>query len=74
MKVTIDRSECISCGVCWGECPDFFEENPDDHWSEVVSAFRTAGDLSQGIAPSDLEQCVRQAAEGCPVQIIHAFP
>jgi len=35
MKVTIDREECISCGVCWDECPEFFEQNDEDEWSHV---------------------------------------
>lgn len=35
MEVTIDRDECISCGACYEDCPEFFEENPDDDWSQV---------------------------------------
>jgi ferredoxin len=35
------------------------------------SEYRIDGDLSRGEVPEDLEDCVRQAAEGCPVEIIH---
>jgi ferredoxin len=70
MKVTIDRDECTSCGTCWETCPSFFEENPDDSFSQVLEKFRSAGNIADGSPPSDLEACVRDAADLCPVQII----
>ena len=70
-KVNIEREDCISCGVCWSECPDFFEENPDDGFSMVKEEYRTNGNVAQGIAPDDLEDCVQAAADSCPVEIIH---
>jgi ferredoxin len=71
LPVSIDRDECISCAACWETCPEFFEENPDDGWSQVIEQYRTDGDLGQGIAPQELEDCVGDAADGCPVSIIH---
>ncbi len=71
VRVTIDRTECISCGSCWTDCPEFFEQNPDDHWSQVVGRFREGDDLGAGNAPRHLESCVKQAEEDCPVAIIH---
>jgi ferredoxin len=71
MKVSIDREECTSCTVCWDDCPGFFEENPDDEWSQVVSAHRIDDDPAKGVVPQDLEDCVREAADSCPVDIIH---
>jgi len=68
--VTIDRSECTSCGTCWETCPAFFEETPDDHFSRVIEKFRLGNDIAGGIVPGDLESCVREAADLCPVQII----
>jgi len=70
MKVTIDRDECISCGTCWEHCPEFFEEGLDDGMSQVVEAYCTGGDWATGDAPDDLD-CVRTAADLCPVEIIH---
>ncbi len=70
-SVTIDRDECISCGVCWTSCPEFFEENPDDGYSQVLDQYRAKGDPGRGEAPDDLETCVQDAADGCPVEIIH---
>lgn len=69
--VTIDREECISCGVCWTTCPEFFEESPDDGYSKVVDQYMTDGDPARGEAPDDMEDCVQEAADGCPVEVIH---
>ena len=70
-KVTIDRDDCISCGLCWDTCPEFFEENTDDGFSQVVEKYRVGGDISEGEAPEELDECVRDSADGCPVEIIH---
>jgi ferredoxin len=70
MKVSIDRSNCTSCSTCWETCPEFFEENPDDSFSQVIEKFRLAGNLAEGIVPEDMNSCVTEAADLCPVQII----
>ena len=70
MKVTIDRKNCTSCGTCWDTCPAFFEENPDDSFSQVMEKFRLNGDIGQGMSPQDLEACVTEASDLCPAQII----
>ena len=70
MKVSIDRSNCVSCGSCWDTCPDFFEQNPDDSFSQVIEKFRFNGNMAEGQPPQDLEDCARDAADLCPVQII----
>jgi len=69
-KVTIDRDQCISDGVCWALCPQVFEMNPDDGKSQIVEEYRT-DDVGTGVVPEDLGDCVKQAANSCPVQIIH---
>lgn len=70
MKVSIDRSTCVSCGSCWDTCPGFFEQNPDDAFSQVIATFRLDGTIGTGTPPADLEGCVREAADLCPVQVI----
>ncbi|MDG6256939.1 MAG: ferredoxin [Methanomicrobiaceae archaeon] len=70
MKVTIDREGCTSCGACWEECPEMFEENPDDGLSQVVEEHQIGGDPARGDVPKDLEVCVQNAADGCPVEVI----
>jgi ferredoxin len=71
LRVTIDRAECIMCGACYATCPDFFEESPDDGLSQVILSYQVAGDPAVGEVPAEMQDCVREAAEGCPVEIIH---
>lgn len=71
VKVSIDRDDCISCGNCWTICPEFFEQNPNDDFSQVIERYRIGGNIAEGEAPHELEGLVREAADSCPVQIIH---
>ncbi len=71
MRVTIDREECIECGTCYADCPEVFEENPDDFLAEIREEYRVDDDVAVGEVPEDLEDCVEDAAYGCPVEIIH---
>jgi len=71
MKVTIDRDQCISCSLCWSDCPEIFEEDASDNKSSVVEALRVGGDSSKGEAPEGLRAKAEAAASNCPVAIIH---
>ncbi len=75
-KVTIDpRDNCISDMVCVSICPDVFEMNPEDNKSQIVEKYRVdPSNLAVGIVPEDLKSCVEDAANACPVQIIHIEP
>lgn len=59
MKVTIDRDGCISCELCASVCPDVFRM-ADDNLAEVYV----------DEIPEELEDDVREAAEGCPSEVI----
>jgi ferredoxin len=71
VKVRIDRDECTACESCWAVCPDFFEQNNTDNLSQVVKKYRIEDDIAEGEAPDDLRDCVQEAADSCPVEIIH---
>jgi ferredoxin len=71
LKVTVDRDECISCGACWSDAPDFFVEAEDDGLTEIAEAYRVDGDRATGVAPEEMEDGVRDAVDDCPVEIIH---
>ncbi len=71
MKVTIDREDCVSCGTCYETCGEVFEENPDDSWSQIKAKYRVGGAPGTGEVPKDLEDCVKEAEESCPVEVIH---
>lgn len=59
MKAEIDRSGCISCGLCIATCPEVFQMG-DDNLAEVIV----------DEIPSDAESTAVDAQEGCPVSVI----
>jgi len=71
-RVKIDpRENCISDMVCVSICPDVFEMNPDDNRVQITAKFREGGNITAGVVPEELASCVQDAANACPVQIIH---
>lgn len=58
MKVRIDQSGCIGCGICVETCPKVFAID--------------SGGLAEVIAEpgGDNAECVREAAGSCPVSVI----
>jgi ferredoxin len=71
IRVTIDREACIQCGICYSVCPEVFEESPADALSRVVEDYSSEDEGAEGMIPADLEDCAMEAAESCPVEIIH---
>ena len=59
MKACIDRSNCISCGLCAATCPEVFRMAEDDLAEVYVDAI-----------PSGAEATAQEACENCPVSII----
>jgi ferredoxin len=70
LKVSIEREDCTSCSTCWETCPEVFEQNDDDSFSQIVEKYRKDGSISEGVVPDDLKACVEDAAASCPVSII----
>lgn len=70
-KVTIDRDQCISDMACVSLCPEVFEMSEEDGKSAIVAKYRVGGKVEAGEVPGELEDCVKSAAEACPVSIIH---
>jgi ferredoxin len=73
LKVSIDRKGCINCRNCWNACPEFFEQNLKDTYSQVCLEYRILNDPDKGEAPGKLREKVRKAADLCPVRIIHIY-
>ena len=59
MKAKLDRSGCISCGLCAETCPEVFEM-ADDGIAEV----------HQESVPEEVEDRAIEAQDGCPVSVI----
>lgn len=58
MKAIIDRSGCISCGLCVDTCPEVFRMG-DDGLAEVYAEVSDA-----------LEDSAAEARDSCPVSVI----
>jgi ferredoxin len=52
---------CINCGLSENTCPEIFSTNPEDGSAEVV----------EGMDCSLFEEEIKQAADECPVSVIH---
>lgn len=61
MKVLIDGDGCISCGLCADICPEVFRMSEKDDIAEVYV----------DEIPEELEDSVQEAADDCPVSVIH---
>lgn len=59
MDVVIDREGCIQCELCASICPEVFRM-AEDGYAEVY----------EGPSEAD-DDVVREAAESCPVSVIH---
>jgi ferredoxin len=60
MKVSADTSKCCSSGMCVVRAPEVFEQRESDGVVIVL----------QPDPAASLQQKVREAAAGCPVQAI----
>jgi len=71
LKVLVDKSTCIGCGVAPATCPQVFELGPDgkNRVKDEYSISET-DEQSIGQVPDDLADCVRAAESSCPVSAI----
>jgi ferredoxin len=68
-KVVLEREECTACESCVETCPDTFEM-ADDGLAQVKGSMRVG---SNDELEMDDVGCSKEAAEVCPVNIIHVF-
>ncbi len=71
-RVVVDRSKCIACGVAWLTCGEVFAAGEDNGKNRVREEYETehSETVSVGIVPEELYECVKSAAEACPVRAI----
>lgn len=60
MKINIDRGGCISCGLCEATCPAVFRIADDG----VAEVYHQPADSAE-------EAGAQEAADACPVSVIH---
>ncbi|MEM3507270.1 MAG: ferredoxin [Candidatus Bathyarchaeia archaeon] len=69
--IEVNREVCIGCGVCASLCPEVFEID-EENKSKISSKFSINQNekASTGKIPLNLLDCVKSAAESCPVSSI----
>jgi len=68
MKIILEKDKCIGCGSCAVLCPDYFEMCENSKAALKESKKNADNNFELEITEID---CVNDAAEACPVQIIH---
>ncbi len=57
MKIILDKNVCIGCGACAAICPRYFEMGKDGKSSVKKLTFKEI-------------DCIKEAADSCPVKAI----
>jgi ferredoxin len=70
--VSVDRDLCLACGVAPTVCPEVFMLGEDNGKNRLIEEYsdETSENVSKGLVPDDLHDCVVKAADACPVQAI----
>ena len=58
IKIKQDRDECIGCGACAATCPENWRMDDDGKATPIKTELKEIG-------------CNQEAADSCPVEIIH---
>lgn len=71
-KVIVDREKCVACGAAPAICPEVFVMGSDIYKARVVDKYSKHLDekTSIGEIPDSLYNCVKEAADNCPVNAI----
>lgn len=67
-KIVQEREKCIGCGSCAALCPKYWEMAEDGKATLIGSKKNKKGDYELEV--NDIK-CNQEAADACPVQIIH---
>lgn len=69
MKIIHERDKCIGCGVCAGVCPKYWEMTEDGK-AKLIDSITNS---KSGNYELEVKQvgCNQDAADVCPVNIIH---
>jgi len=66
-KIIHQRKKCIGCGACVAACPEFFEISRNDGLITLKNSKKVGENFELEIDKID---CIKEAAEVCPVKII----
>ena len=68
-KVVVERDKCTSCGSCEDLCPELFELD-EGGIAHIIGSERVENNDELEMKE---ENCSVDAAESCPVMIIHVY-
>jgi len=68
-KIILEREKCIGCGSCVALCPKYFQI-ADDGKSFLKNANKNSKTGNEELEIERTE-CSQEAADSCPVQVIH---
>ncbi len=67
-KIIQEREKCIGCGSCAALCPKYWEMAEDGKSKLINSVPNKEGNHELEV---EIVECNQEAADACPVQIIH---
>ena len=68
-KLVVERDRCTSCGSCEDLCPELFELD-EGGISHIIGSERVENNDELEM---EEEKCSLDAAESCPVMVIHLY-
>jgi len=68
-KIIHERQKCIGCGSCAALCPKYWEMDEDGK-ARLLNSKKNPETKNDELEVQEIG-CNLQAAESCPVQIIH---
>lgn len=68
-KIIYEREKCIGCGSCAALCPKYWEM-AEDGKSKLLNSSQDAKTGNYELKTDKIE-CNQEAADACPVNIIH---
>ena len=68
MKIIQEREKCIGCGACVAVCSKYWEMSDDGKSTLLGSRVNPDKNYELEVGNS---ACNQEAADGCPVSIIH---
>ena len=69
IRIVHERAKCIGCGSCVALCPKQWEM-AEDGLATLINAVKN-GQAGNYQSEVDKAGCSQEAADSCPVQIIH---
>jgi len=70
LQIQHDRPGCIACGACAAVAPEFWEMSHVDGKSDLKGCTKVGEQEHRDLKPEE-EAANREAAECCPVNVIH---